>query len=148
MSWLLATAIVAAALILAVRQNLERQSRDDDLSEDDDRHYRRQDLRRFLGAGVMALVAVAIAVGSHINPFLSIFNRRMFGSVWVAVILLVFVLLALAWLDWLATLSYARRHRKAIADERKAIIDAERRRRAFPTNGRSGPPGFSNPPPS
>jgi len=56
-------------------------------------------------------------------------------------LLLVFALLGLAWSDWTANLRYARRHRRAIADERRAFLDDLRRRRAYPGNGQGDPEG-------
>ncbi|HEV3163965.1 MAG TPA: hypothetical protein VGZ22_08020 [Isosphaeraceae bacterium] len=142
-SLVIALFVIFAVAFLAWRQWRERQSRSPELSDADTDHFSRQDTRRLLGTIVLGLIAVGLVVGTRIplNPPPSRLIRRFFAGVWMAVILLLLVALVLAWLDIKATRLYARRHRHAIAEERRAFLEDAQRRRAYPGNGRSGPPG-------
>lgn len=139
----LALIVLLALAFLGWWQWRERQKRDDRLSEADARHFARQDVRRLIGSVLLALVAVGVVAGTSIplggHP--SRLIRRTFAGVWLLVILLLAAALVLAWIDIKATRVYARRHSQAIDAERRAFLEqARRRRRAFPTNGRGGPP--------
>ena len=92
----------------------------------------------------MAVIALGIVVGSRINHRVAGGQHRVFVWVWIGVFVLIFVLLILAGRDWLDTLGYARRQRKAIADERRDLFELERSRRALPTNGQAKPAGPGN----
>ena len=142
---ILAAAVAVIAAGFAFWQWRERRNRASDLSAADLVHYARQDARRFLGSTVMLLIAAGMVFGLRINPR----NRlegRLFGVVWIGVLALVCVLFALALLDWIAIRAYAGRHRRALIDERLAVIEAERRRLATPPNagGPSSTPGPSD----
>jgi hypothetical protein len=144
----LSIVVIAIAVLLLVRQWMDWWNRSETLSEPDARYFAHQDVRRALGATAMILTALGLFVGTRINIVgASLETRRLFAGVWCAVILLVFVLLLLAWLDLRATRAYARRHQHVIADERRAFLDAERRRRAIPGNGRGGPSDLLDGPP-
>ena len=61
-----------------------------------------------------------------------------FIETWIGVFILVMVLLVLAMVDWLATRSYAARHRRAIVREGLEILREEMRLCALrPTNGQA-----------
>lgn len=135
-SLVLALAVIAAAALLAVRQWMERQARNGDLSAEDARYFARQDARRFLGAALLVLVAIGLALGSRIPTVRANQPTRLvFVAIWSTEFLLLFVLLGLAWRDIRATGQYARRHRRAILDEHRALVAAQRRRRAIDGNG-------------
>jgi hypothetical protein len=138
-SLVLATAVVLIAGLLGLRQFLERRSREPDLSEADARHFVRQDIRRALGVGVMLLLAAGLVVGSRLEPKVAGRTNPLFVQVWLGVFLLIFVLLFLAMLDWIATRLYARRHRREIFDERIEILRDEFRRRAGRAGGNGRP---------
>jgi hypothetical protein len=53
-----------------------------------------------------------------------------FVALWLAVLGLIFVLLVLAFVDLMATRSYARRHRRGIARERLEFLVEQLRNRA------------------
>jgi hypothetical protein len=147
-SVILAVAVIAVAGLLALRQFQERRNRAPDLSEADLLHFTRQDIRRFLGAGVMMLIALAILVGSRINPRVGGRPQRwLFAGVWLFVFMLITMLLILAARDWLATFTYARRHRRALADERREALAALAPEPPSTDEyeiGQNGPPSESN----
>ena len=117
-SLVLAAVVLATALYLTARQWSDRQSRADSPSETDAEYFARQDVRRFVGAAVMAVIALGIVVGSRINHRVAGGQHRVFVWVWIGVFVLIFVLLILAGRDWLDTLGYARR--QAQGDCRRA----------------------------
>jgi hypothetical protein len=121
----LSVLVIAIAGFLALRQLHECGERAPELSDADALHFARQDVRRIAGAAVMALLGLGILVGTHINPRAGGRPQRLlFAGVWLAVFLLITVLLGLAWRDWKATFAYARRHRRALAEERRAALAA------------------------
>ena len=125
----LAVGVVAVAAYFAVRQWLDRRRRDPGLSPEDADHYARQDVRRWAGSVIMALLAVGLVVGTRIDIRAGRPQRQLFSAVWLAEVVLLLVLPALALADWLATRRYARRHREALADERARVLEDYRRRR-------------------
>lgn len=137
----LSLVVLAAAAFMARRQWAERGRRSTTLGEDDARHFARQDIRRFLGTALMAILAAGIAFGSRLGPIRDRAEARFFARTWVAIAVLCAALLGLALADWLATHAYARRHRRALADERRALMEEEVRRRAVPRDGRPGSNG-------
>lgn len=137
----IAAVLVGLAIVFGIRQWREARGRDPDLAAEDTDYHRRQDRRRGLGSLVMVLLAVGMTVGMSINARADRASGRLFGWVWLGVATLVMVLLVLAFLDWRAIRGYARRHREALADERYAALEDERRRLAIPKNGRAGPHG-------
>jgi uncharacterized membrane protein len=140
-SLVLSAALLVLAAYFAVRQWRDRRDRDPDLSDADADYFARQDARRWLGSVVMVLLAAGIAFGTRINPRANREAGRLFGWVWIGVIVLLFIWLTLALLDWRAIAAYARRHREALANERYAALEEERRKRAARGNGRGGPHG-------
>ncbi|HEV3120455.1 MAG TPA: hypothetical protein VGY53_01065 [Isosphaeraceae bacterium] len=143
-SLVLSLVVIAIAAILAVWQAHERRERDPELSEDDALHYARQDVRRFAGAAVMTLLGIGVLVGTRINARIGGRPQRLlFAGVWLAVFLLIMILLVLAWRDWLATFAYARRHRRALAEERRNVFAALP---PLPPDPVQGLPGTNGPP--
>ncbi|QEH32982.1 hypothetical protein OJF2_14740 [Aquisphaera giovannonii] len=142
----LAAGLGLIAVFLALREWYELRAREDDLAEPDRLHFARQDLRRRLGIGILALIAGLVFVGS----FLDISPRRgpsiRFLTVWIAVLGLIVGLLMLALADLSATRAYARRHRKRIIRESMESIREEARRhaeRSRDAEGGRGEPGPS-----
>jgi hypothetical protein len=135
----LAIGVTVVAGLLALRQRHERRQREPLLSDDDARHFARQDIRRAVVGVVMVLLALGVAVGARVEPKLAGRTNAWFLAVWLAVFTLLLVLLWLALLDWVATWAYARRHRRALARERREFFREERRRRAHRNNGRGTP---------
>jgi hypothetical protein len=138
--------VVAGAL--ALRQWHERRHRETELSDDDARHFARQDFRRAVVSVVLLLLALSIAFGSRIEPRPAGRPSPLFLAVWLAIFGLIFVLVWLALLDGIATWLYARRHGRAIARERIEFLRGERRRRSYRGNGRTEPPGSIDGPPT
>jgi hypothetical protein len=138
-SLVLAIGVTVVAGVLALRQRYERRHREPQLSEDDARHFARQDFRRAVAGVVMVLLALGVAIGARIEPKQAGRANPWFLAVWLAVFTLIFVLLWLALLDWIATWIYGRRHRRAIARERLQFLREEQRRRAYRGNGRGVP---------
>lgn len=135
----LAIGVAVVAALLALRQRHERREREPDLDQDDARHFARQDSRRRVVVVVMLLLAMGVAVGARIEPKLAGRANPWFVATWFVVFALVFVLLWLALLDWVATWRYGLRHRRAIARERQRFLSDEARRRAYRGNGRGDP---------
>jgi hypothetical protein len=139
---MLASVVGLTAGILALRQRYERGHRASDLSDADARHFARQDFRRAIAGSVMGLLALGIAVGAHVGHKVAGKANPWFVEVWLIVFGLIFVLLWLAWADWLATWHYARRHRRAMARERFQLVQLVRdlrRWRTYRGNGRDPP---------
>ena len=84
-----------------------------------------------VGAGVSG-AWVENWVGGHANP--------LFLAIWLAVIILLVILLALAFFDWLATRRYAHRQRSSIAQRLEILRETFRRRDAL-RNGHPPEPG-------
>ncbi len=135
----LSATVGLAAAVMAYRQWADRGRRDPGREGGDAPYFARQDRRRFLGTALMGLLAVGIAVGTNLGPIADRAQARFFARTWVAVGVLCVALLVLAMRDWQATHAFARRHRRALAAERRAIVEDELRRRAVPRNGHAGP---------
>jgi hypothetical protein len=142
--------VTAIAGGLVLRLWYERRHREKGLSEADSRHFARQDLRRSVVAAVMVLLAACIGLGSAVPHRVGRQPNPQFLAVWLAVIALIFVLIWLAILDWIATWLYGRRHRRAIDRARIEYLRSQRRRRRSvggngepdpgePRNGASAP---------
>jgi hypothetical protein len=145
----LTAAVLAVAVLLARRQLAERRGRVQEMTAADRRHFGRQDVRRLTGSAVMALIGLGIAWGSWIDPRGDGWSKRLFLSVWLVVILLVFFLVMLALLDLLSTRLYARRQGRVLIAERREALRAQSRRRPPPETGRNGlngPIGGPSPP--
>jgi hypothetical protein len=143
----LSVGVAAVALLLAWRQWREGRGRESDLSAADSAHFLRQDIRRWMGVVVMILIAVALAVGSRVEPKAAGRTNPWFVVVWLTVCVLVLVLLVLALFDWLGTSRYARRHRQAIARARRELFEEQRRRRSYRGDGDSRPDPTNGPGP-
>lgn len=138
-SLVLSGLVLTAAGFLAVRQWLDTRDREGDGeeadSEADDRYHARQDVRRRRGIILMGLIGLTASTGYWINPAAGRDQARMVVVAWVIIGFLLLVLVALAGLDWLHLVAYARRHRRQLAEERQALLEAHRRqvlRRAPP----------------
>jgi hypothetical protein len=118
-----AVGILLVATFLALWQWFDRRSRDPNSTALDRDFYRRQDLRRYVGVGVMVVLAfLLVAVSSQA---LAEYNKIVSLVVLVIVCVLIVVLLALAFFDAIATQRYARRQFKSLAQERtKIMLDA------------------------
>jgi len=113
--------IFLIALFLGLWQRFDQRSRESDPNPLDRDYFRRQDRRRYLGVAVMA------ALGIVIYPFIGVFyqprgNERTLGALGLVVGALIIALLVLAHLDWLAIRQYARRHRRALEQERSRLL--------------------------
>jgi hypothetical protein len=137
-SMALAMGVMVVAAALALRQRHERRHREADLSDDDARHFARQDWRRATVGVVMVLLALGVAFGSRLEPRLFGKANPWFLAIWLGIFLLLILLLWLAMLDWIATWIYARRHRRAMLRERLQFLRDEQRRRSYRGNGRGG----------
>jgi hypothetical protein len=135
--------VTVVAVVLALRQWYERRHREIGLSEADARHFARQDFRRALVGVVMILLALGVAIGSRLAHERAGRPNPWFLTTWLAVFGLIFVLVWLALLDWIATWLYGRRHRRAIARARIEFLRDERRKRAYRGNGQGDPQGPS-----
>ncbi len=138
----IAVVLVVLALIFAVRQWSARRTRDgEELSEADAHYLARQDVRRWLGSALMMIIAAGMIAGTRIDPRVSRTNLRLFAAIWIGICVLVCLLMLLAVIDWFAIRQYALRHRRALADQRREAIEAERRRWATLHAENSSPPG-------
>lgn len=98
----------------------------------------------------MALVAVGISVGSRMVVLKGDREAgRWFIRTWLAVGITLLGLLGLALIDWVATRAYARRHHRALLQDRRQVLREiedelhRRQRRAATGDGRgprNGPP--------
>lgn len=136
---LVAAATLAAAAILAFRQGTDRRRRGDELPAADARHFARQDLRRWTGTALMAALAVGMAITTRLGPPRDRPAARRLARTWVGLCVLVIAVLALALLDWIATAAYARRHRRTLARNHLAALEAEIRRHRGEARGRDRP---------
>lgn len=121
----LAALVGLIAIVLAWRQQVDRSRRGSDLSDADSLHFRRQDRRRLLGAGLMVVLAIGLVVGTEMSPGTREQPNLAWLRLWIGVCLLVLMLLGLALADWVANARYASRHRRSIEDERNALIRNE-----------------------
>jgi len=134
----LSIGIVAVAAGLLLWLWLQRRDRDTDLSPADARHFARQDVRRTLVAIVLLVLAFIIFFGSPMEAKVNGRANRVFVGLWLSAFALVFILLLLAMLDWLATRFYARRHIQQLARERLEILREEQQRLALRKASQSG----------
>jgi hypothetical protein len=126
---LTAGGIMLVAIFLGLWQWYDRRARETNLDEMDQDFFRRQDFRRWVGIGVMAALALAIAI----EPFASARIRESSKGLWQLGMLsglvgLIVALITLALFDWTATQRYARRHRRELSNEHgKIMLDVIRR---------------------
>ena len=107
-SLMISLGIALIAVFLGLRQWYETQARESDLSEFDRAYFARQDVRRGLGVALMLILAAGLSIGARIAPRVNGRANLTFVEIWLGEIALLFVLIALAGLDWLATRRYAR----------------------------------------
>ncbi|MHC5537576.1 hypothetical protein ACYOEI_05020 [Singulisphaera rosea] len=131
-------AVGAVAIALAFWLWFERKNRSDELPEEDLQHFRRQDLRRFLVALILMLIAVGLSAGSRIAPKVEGRTNLLFVEIWFGVFILILALLVLAFFDWIATKIYARRQFRALANERLEILREELSRNPKPRESLNG----------
>jgi hypothetical protein len=138
-SLVLAIGVTIVAVGLALHLRYQRRRRETGLSDADAHHFARQDIRRAVVAVVMVLLALGVAVGARIEPKIAGRVNPWFIAIWLAIIALVFVLLWLALLDWIATWLYARRHRRDIVREHRELLRDEVRRHTYRGDGQGTP---------
>ena len=136
-SWLASIGILLVALFLGLWQWFDQKSRAKDLNPDDCDFFGRQDRRRYRGVGVMLVLALLLPLLS--SNGLQQHWIRLYIFDFVVVCGLVVILLTLAFLDGLATRSYARRHIRALADERSKLIRDVLHRRIASKSGAIAP---------
>jgi hypothetical protein len=119
----MSSGIALIAVYLGLRQWYERRAREPDLCDADRLYLSSQDVRRGLGVAVMLILAVGILIGARIEPRVGGRANLLYLEVWVTVIGLLIAMITLAGLDWLATSRYARRQRRAIAEERMKLLE-------------------------
>ena len=160
----LASAIALCAVLLGLRLWWERRTREEDLAAPDQKHFMLQDLRRAIGIGLMALLALGVYYGSRlptveiepmnpgaggsldsaagdvILPALEVHPDRRFLAVWLAVFVGIVLLLVLAMIDWFSTRRYARRHRDAMSQARLDILRETLSRHESDRNGSAEAP--------
>lgn len=118
----LATGIFAVAVSLLFWLRYEREQRDENLSEADFDHFSRQDRRRNIGLAILLILAQGIAVSPQIDRRVAGRPNLIFLLMWLAIFLLILLLLALAFVDLIATRVYAKRHREAILRARNDLL--------------------------
>jgi O-antigen ligase len=126
----MAGGILAVALFLALWQRFDKRARRADVDGEDEVFFKRQDMRRWSGIGMMFLLAVAVFLVDP--PETSPSPRSAWQLAQLAnlgfLIVLVTGLLALALTDAIATLRYGRRRRRDLAHEHaKLMLEVMRR---------------------
>jgi hypothetical protein len=149
---LTALALLAIAAFLAFRQWAELRGRELDLDQADRNHFFWKDRRRFAGSLVMAAISALMLIAARIEPRQSRAHGRVWGWIWITVLILVVGLLALGFLDWRANTRYAVRHRRALlAEQRDYFASLKRKSSKAPppasSNGHSQGPSPSKPSP-
>ena len=124
-SAVLAAVVIGIAFLLTWRQRLESKKPRDLSDEADARYFTRQDRRRYRGAVMLALLGLGIGVGGNIDIRAGQSERIAFVAIWVAVLLLLLQVLALAFLDLWSTRRYADRQRRKLAEERRQTLERE-----------------------
>ncbi len=124
----MASGTVLVAVFLGLWQWFDKRAREVD--EIDRDFFQRQDLRRWIGIGMMLLLAAAIFFVDPSETSQSPQSLRQLGQLanLFFLIALIIGLLALALFDGLATLRYARRHRRELSQEHaKLMLESIRR---------------------
>ncbi len=124
-SWFAAAGILLVALFLGLWQYFDQKSRVPDLFPDDRVFFAHQDRRRYVGIGVMGLLALLLLLLTSTEV-----QKRyiLLAAIGLIVCVLIVVLLVLAFIDGLATRRYARRHGRELAQEHaKLMLDVIRR---------------------
>jgi hypothetical protein len=128
-SWM-ATGTVLVAAFLGLWQWYDKRARRADADATDRLFFKRQDMRRTIGIGMMLLLAIAIFLvdppETSRDPR-SLWQLAQLANLFFLVVLII-GLLALALVDGLATLRYARRQRHELAQEHaKLMLEVIRR---------------------
>jgi UDP-N-acetylmuramyl pentapeptide phosphotransferase/UDP-N-acetylglucosamine-1-phosphate transferase len=123
----LSSFVLLVAASLGWKEWSDRRDRNPDLSPEDARHFGHQDVRRAMGIGVMAFLAVGLYVGSRVPHKVANRSNPQFVGIWLGIFLLILFLLGLAMIDWLALRIYARRHRDQILRERVELLKREKK---------------------
>ena len=126
---LLAGGMIAVVAALLGWQWAERRHRSVDHSEQDRAHFTRQDVRRWVVAGVLTLLAFGVYLGSGMPYRRDGRPNLAFLEIWTLIFVLLLVLVGLALLDWVATRNYANRHRTQMVREGISILRDELRTR-------------------
>jgi uncharacterized membrane protein len=126
----LALGVTMIAAFLGLRQWYERKARGELDGPDEAAFFRRQDVRRWLGVGVMLALAIEVFLGASVEPRVGGRGNPRFVVVWLVVLSLIVVMLVLALADWLATRAYGLRKRKAIFRQQIDELRETVRRRA------------------
>ena len=113
----LSVGLAALAAGLIGVQLYGRRNRPGDLDAQDVRHFGRQKIRRGLVAAVMLVLSAAIYTGARLPHISGGKPNLRFVETWLGIFALVFVLMLLAGIDWVATRRYAVRHGRAILDQ-------------------------------
>ena len=115
---------VAVAAFLGLWQWYDKRARRADADATDRLFFKRQDVRRSIGIGMMLLLAIAIFLVDP--PETSRSPRSLWQLAQLAnlsfLIVLILGLLALALIDALATLRYARRQRRELSQEHAKLM--------------------------
>ncbi|MGO9598467.1 MAG: hypothetical protein ACLP7Q_10810 [Isosphaeraceae bacterium] len=121
----MATGLCLIALFLGLRQWYEQRARPERISPEDRAYFANQDIRRNLGVGTMAAIALLIGAGSYVQPRVGGRVNLLFVILWMTVLALILVLLIFALLDLAATRSYAMRQRREMIRESIDAIHQE-----------------------
>ncbi len=133
----MASGTIAVAAFLGLWQWFEKRARTADMEPADWAFFRRQDLRRWGGIGMMCLLAVGIFSVGRWDSAHTPHSGRDLGQVLTVfgLIVLILGLLALALFDAMATFRYARRQRRDLAREHAAILREVMRRSSAADSG-------------
>jgi len=139
----LAGLLVAVAGYFAYRQQqtLRQLRHDTDLSLDDRRYLHRQVVRRLFSSVLLVILAGFLAGWYFLEPDMEALSGpvnpageipesakealRFFAYYWIAAMLVFLVVLVLAVYDILATARFGARHRRQLAEDRRATLEAE-----------------------
>ena len=122
---ILALGVGGIGLLLVVWHWLERKHLPDSRSEEDEHYLVGQSIRRWVVSGTMILLAIGLFAGSRMEPKIGGRPNLLFLQTWLWVVLLVFLLVVIATIDWFATQIYSRRRRKAMLREGIDLIRDE-----------------------
>ena len=133
-------------------QTLRGLRRQPDLSDEDRRYMRRQGIRRLVCCGLMLLLAGLLVGTLFIEPAYQEMSQRVeqgqqdaadkdffrfFMAYWIAILFVVFSLIALAGFDFWAIARFGMRHRRQLQASHRAILHQEIARLRRQRNGES-----------
>jgi hypothetical protein len=147
---LIVVVLLGLAVYFAARQwqTLRRLARQPDLPRDDRRFQKAQALRRLFSSGLMILLAGMLVgtylvgqehhaqeLGQHQAGATDDGDRQpsetdrqfltRYGTFWMAMVLILFLLVGMAFLDYLSIRRFARQQFRQIRDDRRAMIARE-----------------------